>query len=178
MLTLWQSNSGSACTCAATEYHYHSRDDFIIEVEWFGVDEMTAQVTDLLQSYRHFHLYSEEFEDMEEMKDCEDRARIALDTFRALHEGRLGDESFLTESSEEAALATLLSNIRFPDMHGRDGRLIQTSADECSAALIRLTSDRSGPGDNVAPWPLIKKIRSVSPSPIRNLRVQCLTYVL
>jgi hypothetical protein len=52
-------------------------------VEWFSIDEIDAQLTELLESYRHYHLHSTDM-DQQEGKDFEERADIAQNTFRAM----------------------------------------------------------------------------------------------
>ncbi|KAJ4328907.1 hypothetical protein N0V84_000695 [Fusarium piperis] len=82
------SNSGEACTCVVTEFHYHSRDTLDIEVNLFTMDELQEQLTGMLQSYRHYHLHSSEMEDAER-RDNEESANLARDTFRAMFRGRV-----------------------------------------------------------------------------------------
>ena len=37
-------NNGAACTCVVTEYHYHGDDNFVVEVDMFGIEELREQV--------------------------------------------------------------------------------------------------------------------------------------
>ena len=142
-----------------TEYKYHDSNNFIIDVEWFGIDEIAAQLTELLQSYRHYHLHCAEI-DREERKDFEDRANVARDTFRAMFKGRLEDEGFLTQWRQQTVLETLQSWAQQlgPSSTGR--REIQDSLGDCSTLLMRLTSEQNT-AQEPAKWPYIRKIRFV-----------------
>lgn len=139
-----------------TEYKYHDSNDFIIDVEWFGIDEIAAQLTELLQSYRHYHLHSANM-DREERKDFGDRANVARDTFRAMFKGRLEDEAFLTQWPEQTVLETLQSWAQQlgPSLTSR--REVQDSLRDCSALLMRLTSEQNT-AQEPAKWPYIRKI--------------------
>ncbi|KAM0277239.1 hypothetical protein ACHAQH_005960 [Verticillium albo-atrum] len=77
-------SSGAACTCAATEYHFHDRDDFRIEVILFSQDDIDNQLSELLRAYRQYHLddSGEEKPDHLEME-----AMVASDTFNAMFRG-------------------------------------------------------------------------------------------
>ncbi|KAF4487271.1 Nuclear GTPase SLIP-GC [Colletotrichum fructicola Nara gc5] len=100
------SNSGAACTCVVTEYHYDMRDDFQVDVELFTQDDLMEQVTHLLQSYRRFHLHAEEMTVADGLEEAKEHAGVARDTFRALFRGRLGNEAFLTTEPEGFVLWT------------------------------------------------------------------------
>ena len=71
------------------------------------MDELREQLTGMLQSYRHYHLHSDEMEDAAERQDTEDSANLARDTFRAMFRGRLTDEAFLINRPEQDVLETL-----------------------------------------------------------------------
>ncbi|KAM5344685.1 hypothetical protein ACJ41O_010547 [Fusarium nematophilum] len=90
------SNSGEACTCVVTEYHYHNRDTYDIVVNLFTMDELRDQLARMVETYRHFHLHGDEMEDAER-RDMEASANVARDTFRAMFRGHLDDEDFLIE---------------------------------------------------------------------------------
>ncbi|TVY32961.1 hypothetical protein LSUB1_G006630 [Lachnellula subtilissima] len=153
------SNSGEACTCVATEYHYHNSNNFAIDVEWFSEDDIAAQLSELLQSYRHFHLHEPDL-DPREREDLEDRANLAKDTFRAMFRGRLGDEQFLTLSSESVVMETLKSWVAESRISSASNREEQQSINECSTHLMRLTSEESS-NQQPAKWPFIRKIKLV-----------------
>lgn len=124
------------------------------------MDEITEQMTDLLQSYRHYHLHHMEI-DGEETRDLKEKADIARDTFRAMFRGRLESEQFLSDEAEDSVLESLRSwalNLS-PVMSGREVRGTLT---ECSALLMRLTSEQNSLQEP-AIWPYVRKIKSVCP---------------
>ncbi len=141
-----------------TEYHYHDRDNFLIDVELFGIDELMEQATDLLQSYRRFHLNAERMADEDGRNHFEDRAKVAEDTFKAMFRGRLDDEEFLQTEPEDAVLATLRSWIQVLRPSQINGRLPAASLADCSSRLIQLTSEVAG-AQEAAVWPYIKGIK-------------------
>lgn len=157
------SNNG-ACTCAATEFHYHDRDDFAIEVEYFAIEDIQDHFIDLLKSYRMFHFHGEQMENYER-KDFEKKANLAQDTFQAAFRNRLGqNEQFLLDPSEQTVLETLRrwtrESIRMlvGRAEGVEGRDILADAQQCSNRLLELTSE---PTSIIEPsvWPFIRKIR-------------------
>lgn len=155
------SNSGAACTCVATEYHYHNRGNFVVEVEYFTYDEIREQVIELLRSYRHLYLNSGEI-DAIDRKDFEERASLAQDTFRAMFGDRMqGSERFLLDSSEESALSQLMQLARETEYLSQKGLASHkrqlTDSNQCSDYLMQLTSDHKGPQGS--PWPFIRKIK-------------------
>jgi hypothetical protein len=145
-----------------TEYVYHDLDQFETEVELFTPDEITSQITDLLQAYRHFHFHRDEI-DRDEIQDFEKRANVALDTFRAMFRDRLGNGRFLVDREEDFVLATLQAwaTERTPLSHR--GRQVASSLAECSALLMKLTSEQAS--QEPAMWPYISKIRFGKLSP-------------
>jgi hypothetical protein len=154
-----QSGSGAACTCVLTEYHYHDSDDFAIEVDLFSEEELTSQLTDMLQDYRLFHL---ETVDPEVKAYLEPRAKIAIDAFQAMFRGRLADEQFLLSSTEDVVLGILLAWMReIRPAHLANGRRVIASRQECSVRLMELTSElqNMNAAQQPADWPYIKKIR-------------------
>ncbi|KAI1326118.1 hypothetical protein F5Y16DRAFT_375824 [Xylariaceae sp. FL0255] len=151
------SNSGAACTCVVTEYRFHPEQGFTIEIERFSKSESTAQIESLLKDYRYFHTNKGSV-DRQELKDLEDRANLARDTFRAMFRGLLVHESMLTSTSEAQVLQTFeeWANTVAPRITG--DRLLMTNAEECANCLMELTSE-DGSSDSAAAWPWIKKIR-------------------
>ncbi|OHF03901.1 hypothetical protein CORC01_00763 [Colletotrichum orchidophilum] len=150
------SNSGAACTCVVTEYHYRTGTSFLVEVELFTYEELKMQVSELLQSYRLFHLHAGEM-DTHEVSDSGEQAGVARDTFRAMFRGRLDSEDFLTTEPEDLVSSTLESwlNEVIPNVGG--GHTIHT-LEECSSLLMRLTSEVAGVR-GPAVWPFIRKIK-------------------
>ncbi|RMJ15686.1 hypothetical protein CDV36_004625 [Fusarium kuroshium] len=151
------SNSGEACTCVVTEFHYHNRDTLDIEVNLFTMDELREQLTGMLQSYRHYHLHSDEMEDAER-RDTEDSANLARDTFRAMFRGRLDDEAFLIDLPEQDVLETLFQWAA----RERPSILITKqsglSQDACSKALMELASEPPS-RNQPAQWPYIRSTK-------------------
>ncbi|KAK1850355.1 Nuclear GTPase SLIP-GC 3 [Colletotrichum chrysophilum] len=151
------SNSGAACTCVVTEYHYDMRDDFQVDVELFTQDDLMEQVTHLLQSYRRFHLHAEEMTVADGLEEAKEHAGVARDTFRALFRGRLGNEAFLTTEPEGFVLWTFRRWLEdgVPELGGIHNR---SSKESCSDFLIQLTSEAPG-SQGPAIWPFVRKIK-------------------
>ncbi|KAL2694823.1 hypothetical protein Neosp_001410 [[Neocosmospora] mangrovei] len=149
------SNSGEACTCVVTEFHYHNRDTLDIEVDLFTMEDLREQLTGMLQSYRHYHLHSDEMVDAAERREKEDSANLARDTFRAMFRGRLTDEAFLINRPEEDVLETLFQWAA----RGRPSAFVTRqsglSQDACSKALMELASEPPS-RNQPAQWPYIR----------------------
>ena len=157
-----QSNSGAACTCVATEYHYRNGDDFVVETDWFDEEEIEQQLSQLLAAYRHFHLHSHEL-DSDDMQSHEEAANGARDVFVALFQGRLSDHDVLITEPKESLLEEMRSEIQRRGLREMERRRVPAIVQECSDYLAELTSERP---DRHEPrsWPLIKRIRSVEPN--------------
>ncbi|KAI8622837.1 hypothetical protein F5Y19DRAFT_482375 [Xylariaceae sp. FL1651] len=159
-------NGGKACTCVATEYHYRQGDDCVIKVERYSLDEIRKQVKDLLLSYRHFHLHGndpdarvvEELLDEEDRRAPENRARLAIDTFKAMFCRRMRDEAFLLANPEEEVLGTMYQWLEEAEELLTDEENITAALGECAGILSRLTSEAPS-ADGPAVWPFIKKIK-------------------
>ncbi|KIW75046.1 hypothetical protein Z517_11817 [Fonsecaea pedrosoi CBS 271.37] len=159
------SGSGRACTCVATEYHHHEHDYFAIEMEYFTLDEISSQLTELLQSYRHFHLRTGEDAQDEQSKDLREKAEVAEHTFQAAFRDHLVDNvQLLKEGSEETVLQKLLtwtrnSGLPLGDRPGASPkREVFNEASQCSDRLIELTSEPNSP-NQPSTWPFIRKIK-------------------
>ncbi|KZL72727.1 tat pathway signal sequence [Colletotrichum tofieldiae] len=152
-----QSNSGAACTCVVTEYHYHAGRDFFVDVDLFSKEEVMEQTTELLKSYRRFHLHAGNMEEVDGVEEAKEQANVARDTFRAMFRDRLGDGHFLEGNSEQGVLSTMRSWLEqtYPQVGGRHAR---GGLQECSRLLMSLTSEAAGASEP-AVWPYIKKIR-------------------
>ncbi|KAB5551088.1 hypothetical protein GE09DRAFT_1174162 [Coniochaeta sp. 2T2.1] len=150
------SASGRACTCVVTEYCYRPEPGFKIEVEYFTREELENQISELLESYRHFHLA--DLED-HEISEFEDRARIAEYTFRSMFPARLEDleSELLSDEEEDAVLQKLMYWL---DDSPRSATVHESIADVelCSQRLTELTSE-SEDVNETALWPFIRKIR-------------------
>lgn len=144
-----------------TEYLYHKRDDFIIEVELFCEYELEKQFVHLVDAYRrwHFHLEGMDAADREYWTD---QANLARDTFNAMFRGKTANIKALLQrpdQSQQGIVKTLLSWARElgPSINDHE---VKSSLKDCSELLFRLTSDEKAP-QGPAAWPYIKKIRLV-----------------
>ncbi|GKT44287.1 uncharacterized protein ColSpa_04468 [Colletotrichum spaethianum] len=157
---------GAACTCVVTEYHHHAGRDFFIDVDLFSMDELMEQATELLQSYRRFHLHAGEMTREDGVEEAKEQANVARDTFLAMFRGRLGDGDFLTEKTEKDVLSTMRSWLEqtYPKVGGRHAK---GELQECSRLLMSLTSETAG-AHGPAVWPYIKKIRIITERYLRE----------
>ncbi|RSL47210.1 hypothetical protein CEP54_013522 [Fusarium duplospermum] len=152
------SNSGEACTCVVTEFHYHNRDTLDIEVNLFTMDELREQLTGMLQSYRHYHLHGDEINDATERRDKEDSANLARDTFRAMFRGKLNDEAFLINRPEQDVLETLFQWAARERPSVLITKQSGLSQDACSKALMELASEPPS-RNQPAQWPYIRSTK-------------------
>ncbi|KAI0003171.1 hypothetical protein F4779DRAFT_602144 [Xylariaceae sp. FL0662B] len=155
------SNIGAACTCVATEYHYHNSGEYTIEIEMFTMDELIEQISELLRSYRHFHLHKDSL-DHEERKDLGERANVARDSFRAMFRQQLTNENFLIDSPEKTVFQTLKTWAEDTAPLSMNKTNSRPTLNECSTLLMRLTSEDSSEdssADGPIVWPYIKKIK-------------------
>lgn len=150
-----------------TEYHYHDREQPILETDYFSLDSIEAQFTEMLMNYRSHHFLSVKPNrtnaELSELKDLEDRAKIAQDTFRAAFRAmNTFEEQQLLVEQEEIAKETLLRAIRTQHKTLLEEQVSteETFADlvQCSTRLMQLTSDSSQP-NILTRWPFIQKIR-------------------
>ncbi|KIW96149.1 uncharacterized protein Z519_03216 [Cladophialophora bantiana CBS 173.52] len=158
-------NSGVACTCVVTEFHYHENAKFALEVEYFTREEIRERFTELLRSYRSHHLH--EHDDTRTTADhrgaLQENAKAAKDTFCAAFGNYLAqNERFLLDYPEENVLQTLQTwavSTGFPVGETNTAPRIEFArAEDCSNHLMELTSE---PVDATEPskWPFIRKIR-------------------
>lgn len=161
------SNSGAACTCVVTEYHYHDRDSFAIEPEYFAVNEVRDQLTELLQSYRLYHSLANDTssEGIEQRKALENKAERAQDTFRAaFRDYSTQNEQFLLDWPEETVLETLLTWAResCPQLREANDSVqrkeVVASAEQCSRQLMELASKPIS-SNEPSLWPFIRKVK-------------------
>ena len=135
-------------------------DEFAIEVEWFSKDETVAQLRQLLQAYRHYHLHGQDL-DRSEVEGARDLSQVAEDTFQAMFRGRLEDDGFLTRWSENDIMELFCSWVELADRTPSQ-RQVCNSLDDCSSRLMQLTSERMGTqGDSN--WPYIREVRFAMP---------------
>ena len=140
------------------------------------MDEIAAQLTELLQSYRRYHL------DPEGSIDFKDQAGVAQYTFQEMFRGRFENELFLTQSSEETVMETLRLWARELVPSSTDRREVHTSLEDCGRRLQQLTSEQDSTQEP-AKWPYISKVKLVMSallpfSPTDHRRVFSNTYIL
>jgi hypothetical protein len=149
-----------ACTCAVTEYHYHNRDDFIVNVDLFTHEEIMTQVTQLLESYCSFHLSQDDGTDPQHRENLQKQARFAVDRFREIFGTRLGDEAFLTADPKDVVLNKFRLWVEPPTRLA--GSNTMQTLQQAREFLAQLSSVRqnSATGNSVSPY--IKKIQCVT----------------
>ncbi|KAK7995518.1 hypothetical protein PG990_014291 [Apiospora arundinis] len=150
------SNGGAACTCVATEYHYHGRDDFVIEVHRFTEDEVKGQLAHLLQAYRNFHL-NESTMQRDEREHYEQMANVAKHTFAVMFGNRFSNKSCIARLTEAEGLEMLYRWLDELLPSFDDASHTTCNIEDCSNLLAQLTSEQvqaHGPAE----WPYIKKI--------------------
>ncbi|KAK8096503.1 hypothetical protein PG999_012447 [Apiospora kogelbergensis] len=150
------SNGGAACTCVATEYHFHDRDDFRIEVHRFTKDEIQDQLTRLLQAYRNFHLNKLTLQG-EERDHYEQMAKVAKHTFEVMFGDRFRDASCITRVTEAEGLNMLYGWLDEVSPSFDDVSNTTSNIEDCSNLLAQLTSEQVQV-DGPAEWPYIRKI--------------------
>lgn len=163
-----QSSSGTACTCAVTEYVYHDRDDYVIQVDYFPLDELKKQFEELLQAYRDYEsLYqnpnrrARDDEEDNDRRRSQRKAELAKETFKASFGHRLEQTPTLLSSMTFAhAIHTMLEWASQLVPHERSRESFDT-VDQCSARLRGLTSesDDASRRRSRTCWPFIHKIQ-------------------
>lgn len=154
------SSSGSACTCVVTEYCYRAEPGFEIQVEYFNKEDLQMQLSELLESYRHYHLSYDDLSG-DELVVFKERAQVAEDTFRAMFRVQLRDikEALLRSGDEPTVLRTLMSWVD-NSPHSTTAKETLADAASCSQRLMELTSDLASQNES-ALWPFIRRIRLV-----------------
>ncbi|CAI6334688.1 unnamed protein product [Periconia digitata] len=163
------SNSGQACTCVVTEYKYHERDDFMIEIEYLTMEELQLTFEDLLTNYRDYKSSTLSEKSTIDQKELEKKADIALSIFKTTFKGQLEDSpTVLSSMAFNIAVETMLDWARQllppPSVFGSGSPMRPqewyTRAEDCSNRLSQLTSEATSPESRHQshPWPLIKKI--------------------
>ncbi|KAF2240355.1 hypothetical protein BU26DRAFT_442855 [Trematosphaeria pertusa] len=160
-------NNGSACTCVATEYHYHDRDDFVIQAEYFTIEELKRQYEDLLRAYQE-NKSPPAHTKQEDLEELERRARLAEETFKASFGVKLQQNPSLLRSSIEYAVTTMLqwassSLPRDRNVHTNETRETHNDITACSARIRELTSEADDSEMRIAnqtsPWPFVRKLK-------------------
>lgn len=156
----------------ATEYHYHDRDDFVIQAEYFTIEELKRQYEDLLRAYQE-NKSPPAHTKQEDLEELERRARLAEETFKASFGVKLQQNPSLLRSSIEYAVTTMLqwassSLPRDRNVHTNETRETHNDITACSARIRELTSEADDSEMRIAnqtsPWPFVRKLKYVWPS--------------
>ena len=152
-----------------TEYHFHDRDNFVIQIDYFSIQQLKLQFEELLQAYRSFHLgragtTREERDEREELKK---RADLAKHTFKASFGSRFSEDDgmLLTRSfTDMIGIMVRWAEEMLPRQQEDRGLATEfesfNSANECSTRLGALTSEvETGRGQSL--WPFIRKLRLI-----------------
>lgn len=126
-------------------------------MELFSIDDIMEQMSELVRSYRNYHLNHIHM-DPAEKEECKENAQTARDTFRTMFRGLIDSEQFLINDPENAVLGTLRSwaeQIR-PSPIGERG--VGLMLGECSDLLLQLTSEQTSAREPPA-WPYVRKIK-------------------
>ncbi|PVH91907.1 hypothetical protein DM02DRAFT_544867, partial [Periconia macrospinosa] len=162
-----ESNSGQACTCVVTEYKFHDREDFTIDVDYFTVEELKPSYEDLLTAYRDNVDSLADDRLPENRTEAQKKFDLALSTFRASFKERLEHTpTILTTMPFDSAIDTMVEwarqTLRSCSISGSPSGFQQSyqSVEECSARLSQLTSEVNipGAGHQICPWPFVKKL--------------------
>ncbi|KAK4245737.1 nuclear GTPase SLIP-GC [Corynascus novoguineensis] len=159
----WTNNGGEACTCVVTEYLYHDRDDYIVEVVPFSQDELRKQLAEMVHGYCHYHRHCDSAalgsdSDSDDIKYWEEKAAQARDSFQAMFQNRFSPDLIQSGRSEEDILETLISWSQEMGPTDIQSRQEKRETKECSNLVKQLTS--SAPNSRGATnWRYIKKIR-------------------
>ncbi|KAF1955086.1 hypothetical protein CC80DRAFT_493422 [Byssothecium circinans] len=170
------SDSGAACTCVVTEYHYHDRDDFTIHVDYFNVNELKSLYENLLRAYRDNQIIEKEQSPdpndkptKAEKERLQATADIATSTFQASFPDLLESRPTILNSLPfDYAIKLMLDcadRLLRAYSKTNDGAVQESfdSATACSTRLTQLTSQIAGSDMNdraqASTWPFIKKLR-------------------
>lgn len=141
---------GAACTCVVTEYHFHAADHFLIDVEMFSEDELYEQLDELLGSYRAFKSGVG--------GESKEKADIAMDTFKCMFRGKLQDEAWILNESEDVVSDQFKMWAKQTRRLGPPNRQTVQTLEECSSLLVPLSSEPNDPLQSSV-WPYIRKIK-------------------
>lgn len=158
-------DSGEACTCVATEYHYHNLKTYTIEVVYFTKERLLEQFKTHLKAYRRCHLHRAE--DDEEKRDLGKAASIAWHAFEAAFRNQnLLTKAYMLQENEQVLIDNFSSWIDGSAPLGYHEAAKHLSyirresivdQEECSNRVMQLTSERSD-GEVAASWPYIERV--------------------
>jgi hypothetical protein len=147
-----------------TEYHFHSRNDLVIVIDYFTPEELKQQYDELLRAYRQNATSATETMSADERDDLQKRADLAINTFRASFRRRLNENpSILLSTPLGDALDSMMTWVSqiLAQQGGnrRDSQSRETfrNAEQCSSRLKALTSEADEAGPSF--WPFIRKIK-------------------
>ncbi|EJP61163.1 tat pathway signal sequence [Beauveria bassiana ARSEF 2860] len=152
-------SAGEACTCAATEFHYHESDTLSIQLQLFDEDELLKQQMQLLRSYRHFHLADLSEAEQDNFGEL---ARLAGDTFSSLFQSQIPSQNTLLNEDEDclkSIFRRLITELRPSISHTV---MTGLTKEACSEKLRELTSAPASTGEpatRAAAWPYIENIK-------------------
>jgi hypothetical protein len=153
-----------------TEYIHHDREDFVIHVEYFSIEELKTQFQELLRAYRDFKSLSnrvssrhEDGKDDDDKGELKKKAILAEETFEASFRTRLASVPTLLSSMPfDEAIKTLTrwASLLLPRQKGKE--TFSTVA-ACSSRLRELASEAddsclSDQGPRTC-WPFIQKLQ-------------------
>ncbi|KAJ4302862.1 hypothetical protein N0V90_001753 [Kalmusia sp. IMI 367209] len=159
--------SGSACTCVATEYHYHERDDYIIQVEYFTLEELKKQYQEMIRDYQENESPPSDATE-EHLQDLQRKARLAKKTLRASFGKRMKQTPSVFTFQIDHAVDTMLQWASQLLPRDRVGQSIQTrethsTLSTCSSRLRELISEdkvaETNRVEQTCPWPFLRKLK-------------------
>ncbi|KAL8387202.1 hypothetical protein RB599_002409 [Gaeumannomyces hyphopodioides] len=154
------SSGGGACTCVATEYRYHGRDDYEIKIGWFTRDEICNQIEQLLADYRNYPENRDWIQintDKETRRRLEDTSVLARNTLKVMFS--LADTAALLDGTQEDVAQWLLARFDATSQERASlSTIVAEDVDKVMSALLTLTSDSRNPGPEGARWPFIKRV--------------------
>ncbi|RYP50632.1 hypothetical protein DL768_003914 [Monosporascus sp. mg162] len=163
------SSSGNACTCAVTEYLFHDRDDFIIHVDYFPLDELKKQFEELLRAHRDYQSLprnsrgrDEDDEDNSNGRGLQRKADLARETLRASFRERLEQAPTVLSSMPFGHAVETMVEWASQLLPRQGGQESFSTVEGCSSRLRELSSesDDSLPnGGSRTCWPFIQKLR-------------------
>ncbi|KAH7084158.1 hypothetical protein FB567DRAFT_528499 [Paraphoma chrysanthemicola] len=163
------SANSAACTCVVTEYHYHDRDDLIVNIDYFPDQEVEKQLGYLLKAYRDSQSLAKDRSDggEDKMTDSEKvrleaTSHLAMDIFQMSFRERLRENpEILLSMPFDHAVATMVGWVLQLRSQQAD-RNVFTTTEECQSWLDILSSETnsSSPlGDVRKSWPFMQKVR-------------------
>lgn len=156
-----------------TEFHYHDRDGFFINVEYFSREDLRTQFEEFLHLYRNHRDLSatpqngnDRADDPHEREDLQRRNELATSTFQAAFPAHFtGDSEVFQSLPISEALDTLMDWVSTILPREAQGQPSGTqdffdNIGQYSNRLKVLTSENEAPQRNL--WPFIRKIRYVT----------------